>query len=215
MNHDPKWLRTVGRHLQWLAIPNIAFILITLQVFGFVLMLADPVWLERLALIPGYVREGQLWRLITFLALPVSPSPLWFIFAMLFLYFILNSIEAEWGAFKTTFYVLASVVLTIAFSLGFDYPVTDVSDFTATLFLAAAALFPNLEIRIYFLFPIRMKYLGWIALGFLALRLLQGSWLDRLFLVTIYSNYLLFFGPSLVFQVREWRRRRDFKSKFR
>lgn len=213
--HDPKWLQILSRRLSWLAVPNIAVILITLQALGFLFVMMDHAWIERLALIPEMVLQGQIWRLITFLALPISMSPLWMIFSLFFLYFILNSIESQWGSFKTTFYILVSVLLTTLFSLAFNYPVTGASDFVATLFLAAATLFPNFEVRLYFFLPVKMKYLGWLALAFVALRIFQGTWTDRLYLVTIYANYLLFFGPSLLFQLRDWKRRRDYKANWR
>ena len=60
-----------------------------------------------------------------------------------------------------------------------------------------------------------MKYLGWLALAFVGLRLLQGAWVDRLFLVTIYSNYLVFFGPMVATRVKDWNRRRAYKAKLR
>lgn len=214
-SHDPKWLQLLSRRLSWLAVPNIAVILVTLQALGFLFVLTDGAWFERLALIPQRVLQGEVWRLITFLALPVSMSPLWMIFSLMFLYFIVNSIESQWGSFKTTFYILVSVLLTILFSFTFDYPVTATSDFVSTLFLAAATLFPNYEVRLYFFLPVKMKHLGWLAVAFVLLRLFQGSWVDHLYLVTIYSNYLLFFGPSLIFQLHEWKRRRAYKTNWR
>ena len=213
---DPKWLRTLERKMPWLSVPHIAILLITLQGFGFFLVNSDPMWMSRLALFPENVlHNGEWWRLVTFLAMPLSLSPIWMIFTAWFLYSILNSIETEWGAFKTTFYVAISIFVTIAFSLGFSYPVLSIQEFSSTLFLAAAALFPEQEIRLYMIVPVKMKYMAYLALAFFAYHLVIGSWMDRLFLIAIYSNYLLFFGPSLWFQVRDWKRRRDYRSKFR
>ena len=212
---DPKWLRTLSRHLGWLAIPNIAVIFLTLQAIGFFFVLLDPVWVERFALIPGLALSGEPWRLITFLALPLSNSLIGIIFALWFLYFILNLIENEWGAFKTTFYILVSLACTLTFSFVFSYPIFSVQDLVSSLFLAAAALFPDFEVRVYLAIPVKLKFLGWLALGFVGLRFLQGSWLDRLLLVTIYSNYLIFFGPSLLYRVKEWKRKRDFRARSR
>ena len=213
--NDPKWLRFLEKHFEWLGVPNIAIIFVTLQVFGFFLVSSDPQWIDRLALRPELVMHGEVWRLLTFLSMPLSMSPIWVLFALLFLYSILNQIESEWGAFKTTFYTLVSIVLTALFSLVFSYPVFQVTEFSSTLFLAAAALFPDQEVRLYMVLPVKMKYLGYIALGFFFFHLFQGAWLDRLFLLTIYSNYLIFFGPSLLAQVRNWKRRRDYRSKMR
>src|SRR5205823_2070717 len=140
-------------------IPGIGILFITLQALGFLLVASDPIWMLRLALDPDAVLRGhEYWRLITFLALPLSMSPLWVIFVLWFLYFIFSSIETEWGSFKTTFYVLVSVVVTIAFSFAFNYPVTQVSHFESTLFLAAASLFPEMEILLFFVVPVKMKW---------------------------------------------------------
>lgn len=210
--HDPSWLRFLSRRFPWLAIPNLATIFVGLQIFGYIIVLSNPRKSELLPLFPSLVFEGEVWRLITFLTVPMSMSPIWMLFALGFQYFVLNSIESEWGEFKTTFYVLTSVVLTALFSLFFGYPVMGVSDFASTLFLAAAALFPEHEIRLYFFIPVKMKILGGLALGFFAFRLFQGEWMDRFFLMTIYSNYFIFFGPTILFRVKQWKRRRDYRA---
>lgn len=215
LSSDPKWLKFLERKLPWLGIPKLAIILITLQGFGFFLVNTDPIWAGRLALLPENVLHGgEWWRLVTFLAMPLSLSPIWMIFTAWFLYSILDWIESEWGAFKTTFYVLISVVLTVLFSLFFSYPVVSVSEFTSTLFLAAAALFPEQEIRLYMILPVKMKYMAWLALAFFVIHLFKGEWIDRFFLITLYSNYLIFFGPEILRQIRDWKRRRDYRARF-
>lgn len=213
---DPKWLLKASRHLRWLAIPNIAVIFITLQILGFFSISTDPVWFERLALFPEAVLNGgQVWRLLTFLSLPVSSNLIWFGFALWFLYFVINLIESRWGEFKTTLYFLVSIAVTIAYSLVTGYPVTSVQDLSSSLFLAAAALFPELEVRLYFAIPVKLKWLGWLSLAFLILRFLQGNWLEKFYLMAIYSSYLLFFGPALLSQIRQYQRRREYRSKLR
>jgi hypothetical protein len=212
---DPRWLQFLSRRFRRLAIQNIAAVFVTVQAIGFLLIMSNPGWVRTLALIPSRVLRGEIWRVLTFLALPVSRSPIWLLIALYFEYFILNLIESTWGSFKTTFYFLMAAVLTIIFSLVFNYPVTGITDISTTFFLAAAALFPNFEIQIYFVIPVKMKYLGWLALGFLVLRFWHGSFIDRFYLATIYSNYLLFFGPSLIYRLKSWKRQRDFRAKWR
>jgi membrane associated rhomboid family serine protease len=216
LNSDPKWLKKLERLMPWLGVPHLAIILITLQGFGFFLVNSDPLWTGRLALLPEHVLlANEWWRLVTFLALPLSLSPIWMIFSCWFLYSVMNWIESEWGAFKTTFYVLVSVVLTIAFSLSFSYPVGNIQDFNSTLFLAAAALYPEQEISIFGIIPVKMKYMAWLSLAFFAYHMLAGGWLDRLFLVAIYSNYFLFFGYQFIYQAKDWKRRRDYRNRMR
>lgn len=212
----PRWLNRLERYLGWIAVPNIAVLFITLQAFGFLLVSSDPIWIERLYLDPDLVSlGGQYWRLITFLALPISIHPIWVIFVLWFIFFILNGIEKAWGAFRTTFYVLVSLLLTIAMSFAFHYPVTQASDFESTLFLAAAGLFPDMEVRLFFFIPVKMKWLGWLTLGFLLLRFFQSDLAGRMYLIAIYSNYFLFFGPALVNRIRLYVRRETFKRKMK
>jgi len=215
-SHDtPRWLQILERKMQWLAIPNIAILLVTLQALGFLMITSNPTWLNLLALFPEAVKDGEYWRLITFLALPLSTSPIWVLFTLWFLYYIVNTIENVWGAFKTTLYVLVSVLLTIALSLSLHFPVTQASDFESTLFLAAAMLFPEMEVRLFFAIPVKMKWLAWITLGFLSYRFLQSAWIERFYLIAIYSNFVIFFGPAAISRVRHFIRRQKFKNQIR
>lgn len=216
MTSAPRWLNVLEKRMSWLAIPHIAVLLITCQVAGFLLVASDPVWMMRLALIPeAALRNGEWYRLVTFLALPLATGPLWVVFALLFLYFLLNSIETVWGAFRTTLYVLVSLGLTVAFSFAFNYPVKSVGHFESTLFLAAAALFPEMEIRLFMIFPVKMKWMAWVTAAFLVLEAFRGTWTDRLYLVVVYSNFLLFFGPALLGWSKTFLRRRKFQKMMR
>ncbi|TAJ92959.1 hypothetical protein EPO44_14035, partial [bacterium] len=159
----PNWLQKLERRLPWLAVPNIASFVVGLQFIGFVLIFSDSSWSWRLALIPELVLQGEIWRVITFLALPLSPSPFWLLFVLWFLYSIVDGIENAWGAFRTTFYVLISVLLTICFSLVFMVPITYVGDLESTLFLAAAALSPEYQILLFLVLPVKIAWLAWLT----------------------------------------------------
>jgi membrane associated rhomboid family serine protease len=214
-NQTPNWLSKLERRFQWIAIPNIAILFVTLQALGTFMVLSDPVWATRLALIPSAVRAGEFWRLVTFLALPLSLSPIWVLFALWFLYYILNTIENEWGEFKTTLYTLVSILVTIAFSFAFDYPVTSVQHFQSSLFLAAAALFPETEVSLFLIVPVKIKWLAWFTGALVLLEFIRGDWMDRLFLISIYSNFLIFFGPAVLSRLRQHWRRKRFQRSFR
>jgi membrane associated rhomboid family serine protease len=191
------WLKSLERRMKWLEIPHLAVILVTLQAIGFAMVMSDPQWALHLALFPQAVLAGEYWRVITFL------------------YFIVDAIEREWGAFATTLYVLISILLTVLGSFALNMPVTQAADFESTLFLAAAALFPEMEIRLFLMIPVKMKWLGWLTLGFLGLRFAQLDWDGRLLLLALYGNYLLFFGPATLERIRLWRRRREYVRKTR
>ena len=211
----PKWLEKVERHARWLAIPNLALLLVGLQVAGFFLVLTDPKWRGLLVLDPHMVLQGELWRLISFLAVPYSENALWMFIALNFLYFIVNGVESEWGEFRTTFYVTVCVVLTVVFSLAFGWPMASPARLQSTLFFAAATIAPECEILLFFVLPVKLKWLAWVSLIFIGLAIVSGSWLDRLYLLVIYANYLLFFGPYYLWQFKQWQRRRGFKQQYR
>ena len=80
MNSDPKWLKFLEKNLPWLALPHLSVVFITLQGLGFILAASDSAWIGRMALIPELVKHGEFWRLMTFLAVPVSMSPIWMLF---------------------------------------------------------------------------------------------------------------------------------------
>jgi hypothetical protein len=210
----PRWLQYCERKFGWLAIPNISILLITLQAFGFLIARAPNADVGSLALVPSLVADGEVWRLITFLAMPLSTSFL-IIIVLWFLYFILNLLESEWGAFKTTFYVLISMALMITYSFIFQYPIWDVRHFQSTLFLAAAALYPDFEILLFFVLPVKMKWMAWITAAFIFVEFVSSSEFGKILLLAVYSNYLLFFGPYHWRQGKNIYRRWKMKDRFK
>ena len=208
----PKWIDRLERLMPGLGIPNLALYLIGAQALGFVLALYDQSSLGLLMVIPPLVLKGELWRLITFLAIPLSQNPLWMVFVLYFLYFIINGIEEEWGEFRTTSYVLVAVLLTITFSFAFNVPIWSVREMESTLFLAAATIAPEYQILLFMVIPVKMKWLAWLTAAYMVWALIVGTWLSRLYLLTMYANYLLFFGPYFLGRLRAFYRRQKFKN---
>lgn len=194
-----------------LGVPYLALYLVGAQALGFLLVLYDRRMMLLLMLDPYLVLKGELWRLVTFLALPLSLSPLWMVFVLYFLYFIINGIEEEWGEFRTTLYVLVGVLLTIAFSFAFRMPITSIVELQSTLFLAAATIAPEYQILLFLVIPVKMKWLAWLSVAYIVWSLVVGTWLGRLYLLTMYANYLLFFGPYFVGRLRAFLRRKKFQ----
>ncbi len=207
----PKWIDRLERLMPGLGIPNLALYPVGAQGLGLLLVLANPQALGLLILDPYLVLHGELWRLVTFLAVPLTLSPLWMVFALWFLYFIINGIEQEWGEFRTTLYVLVAVLLTIAFSFAFDVRIGSIIELQSTLFLAAATIAPDYQILLFFILPVKMKWLAWVSVAFIIWSLIFNSWLGRLYLLVMYANYLLFFGPYFAGRLKAFRRRRKFQ----
>lgn len=202
MQMVPTWIDRLEKPLGWLAVPKLAILFISMQAFGTYLVVENPERWSQLALVPSAVLEGEWWRLLTFLALPISTSVFWQLFVLLFLYFVINSLEEIWGPFKTTFYFLISWIVAIGASFALGVPVTSVRHFESTLFLAAALLMPDAEVMVFFV-PAKMKWLAVFSLVLVGLEFFQTDWKGKLLLLAIYSSFLLFFGPTLLYRVKQ------------
>jgi hypothetical protein len=206
-----RMLDRAAKGLSFLAIPKIGWVLIALQAFGYLLSVMQPEAAGLLPLIPGMVAEGEIWRVLTFLSVPVSQNPIWLFFGLWFMFFVTNTLEQEWGATKLTLYVLVSWALTVTFAMNTGYPVLNARHFETSLFLAVACLYPTFEVSLFLLFPIQMRILGYLSGALVLWEFLGGSNLDRLYLVCIYSGFLLFFGPVLKDRLSDALRRRRSK----
>lgn len=160
-----------------------------------------------LRFVPAAIFHGQIWRLVTFIFVPVNENLLWFVFSVLLYYSIGTSLERTWGSTKFTVYYMLGVLLNIASGLvmgllGFGgYETANMYYLNMSLFLAYATLYPDATFMIYFIIPVKAKWLAWIDAGFLALAVL-GNLLGRnlpmaIMPVLAVLNYLLFFWSDL------------------
>ena len=101
----PRWIEWLEKKIEWISIPNLAIFLVVLQAMGFLLVQGKPEFIGQLVLDPQAVYMGQIWRIVTFLAIPMSDSFM-VIFVLWFLYYVLSSLERAWGAFRLTLYFL-------------------------------------------------------------------------------------------------------------
>lgn len=150
----------------------------------------------KLALIPSLVLRGEVWRLVTYVFIPPQSSIIFIFFALYFYYMIGNTLEHEWGSFKLTVYYLTGMLGTTiaAFFTGY----TDATYLNLSLFLAFAYLFPNFEILIFFILPVKVKYLAWLNWAFIAFTVIFGRFGYKIAALVSLINYFLFFGSDLV-----------------
>lgn len=151
--------------------------------------------------------QGQVWRLVTFLFTTWGQNPLLFLLAMYFLWFIGTSLEREWGTAKFTCYYGLGVLLTLV--LGLITGSASTSYIDLTLFLAYATLYPDAQFLIFFIIPVKAKWLAWIDGVMLGLSFFTSVFtLDlggALMVVASVFNYLLFFWPELMYHVKRLR----------
>jgi len=178
----------------------IRFIVIgTGLVFLFGLMDTTNTLHDLLRFSPEAILRGQVWRLISFVFVPIQMHPIWMLL-MLYLSFMLGTaLESAWGTAKfTIFYLLNVLLLAVGGMLLYLLPIPAsmfaggfVQGYSIHIFLliAFATLYPDTPFRIFFLIPIRAKWIGLASAGFLVYQMIIG-W--RLFPINLLPLVLFF-----------------------
>lgn len=171
--------------------------------------------LEGLSLSPSHVLSGEWWRIFTFMVIPPAFFPLWLIIALMVFMLIGRSLEEHWGTFRYNLYILCGWFGSVLGSFfAFIGPVEGAylivmpnSFVFQTVFLAFATLFPNFIFHLYFVLPVKVKWLALIVCGLLIYQFFAGDWGIRGMLVLVMANYFMFFGAHLYRLVRGRQRR--------
>ena len=150
------------------------------------------------------ILEGQVWRVITFLMLPQTGSPIWIVFSVYFYYFIGKAVENEWGSHNLTMYFLLGAALLII--SGFVTGYADASYLYFSLFLVFAHLNPHHRFMMFMLIPIEAKWMAVIDAVFMLLSFVQAFPLYpfypmkalgfQLSVLIAFLVYLIFFGKD-------------------
>ncbi len=200
-------LDRLDRKLRRYAIPNVTLYLILGQAVFFVFSLSGKFMLDRVVLVPDLVMAGQWWRLITFLFIPPLTNPVFAFFAWYLFYLMGSALEGHWGAFRYNVFLLVGYLVTVgvAFIMPF-YPATNIF-IGGSVFLAFAFLYPDFQIYIFFIVPVKIKWLALITWIGYAYQLLFGFWSTRLMVLASISNFLLFFGRDIYWRIKTGRRK--------
>jgi len=207
-----KWERKYGKY----ALKNLPIILIACYGFGYLIKLANPTFVNYLTLNPYLLVRGQVWRLITWMLIPPQESNVFFVFIMLFFYYSLGvSLERAWGTFRYNLYIFSGLFFTVLGALlcmgicylfagdvveayGAAYFFQVGSTYFSTyyvnmsIFLAFAATFPENRVYLFFILPVKVKWLGIIYGGLLAYNLIAGAG-------STYTN--IFYRTAIVFSL--------------
>jgi len=152
--------------------------------------------------------KGEVWRLITFVFVPNDFRPFWLLVSLYFYYWIGSTLEREWGTARFNFYyfsgVLLSVLAAVLVSLAtgyYGYPMAGTSYVNLSMFLAFAVLFPDMQVLLLFVIPVKMKWLAWLDAALIAFDMIRaviaGSWLGVVLPIVALLNFLVFVWPEV------------------
>lgn len=204
------WIDKLQKRFGGLAVPNLALYLVAGQVIVFGMEIAGQVDISKLYLNPLLVAQGEIWRLITFMFIPferAGGSIIFLLFAWYIFWMTSQALEAQWGTFKYNLYIWCSCIFTIGGSLFFPQFYYENRYLYITVLFAFATLYPNFEFLLFFVLPVKVKWIAWIGLGFIALQFLNSPWPFRMTILAGLANYALFFGRDL-YRAMYYRQRR-------
>lgn len=170
-----KWEKKFGKY----AIPNLTYILIGCYVAGYLLTLLAPSFMGYLTLDPWAILHGQVWRLVTWVISPPSSLDFFTIIMLLFYLSLGTTLEKVWGTWQYNVYIFLGILLTIvsgfvcmgvlylgygpegaAIACRMGAALFSTYYINMSIFLAYAATFPNAEVLLMFVIPVKVKFLG-------------------------------------------------------
>ena len=204
-----KLIRDLEKKIGRYAIPNLVIYLLVGYVIGYILYLIPalrPI-LSIFLFDPASVLNGQVWRLFTWVLVPPSFTNVFFYAIMVLFYFQLGTVlERVWGSFRFNLYIFGGIIITdIAVMVGFFIlrmlgsvdTVTigmNVSTYYINLaiFLAYAMTFPENKVFIYFVIPVKMKWLAVVYGALVAVDFILAGWGRRIVIFASLLNFLLY-----------------------
>jgi len=207
MNFMNKLERKFSRY----AVSNLTMYLIFGYVAGYVMGRLAPGMLNYLTLDPYQILHGQVWRLVTWVLIPPSmQSILFYAIMMLFYYQLGMNLERSWGVFRYNVYIFGGILYTIIGAVVTWLVMTAVYKNAAltgaivgmqvstyyicmSIFLAFAVCYPNMQVMLYFIIPIKMKWMAYVYAVLMLLDLVQSAWPQRIVMVMSLLNFGIFF----------------------
>ena len=163
--------------------------------------------LNFLCMDPASVLRGELWRVVTYVLLPTNGG-IFLVISLFFYYWLGESLERLWGSTKFTVYYVSGTLLTALASLlaylidGISVPVYGAVYVNTALFLAFALNYPDAMVNIYFIIPVKMKWLAALEGILYALSVVTAiaarMWGQALMPIVALLNLFVFFTPDFL-----------------
>jgi len=209
-------LNKLERRLEPFAISNLTLYLVIAQTFVMLSDMLKLIAIERMLLVPGLVLQGEVWRLFTFAVLPPPPGLFGYIFVAfaIYLFYLYGSaLDHHWGTVRYNLFLLVGYLLTVTLSFVTPNMVATNLFLGGSVFLGFAFLNPNFVLHLFFILPVKIKWLAMITWFFYALQFLGGGLAAKLTVLAATGNFFLFFGKEIIERIRTGRRRVEQQAK--
>ncbi len=181
------------------AIPNLMYYIIGMYGVGLLMeMLAPGFYWQYLSLDAGKILSGQVWRIATFMIYPPGGGTFLSLISMYLYYMLGVNLERIWGAFRFNVYFFMGVIGHVAAALIMYifmgktvYLTTEFLNYS--LFFAFAATFPDLEFLLFFVIPIKAKWLAIFNGIYFLYGFITGNIATRVTIFMSLLNFIIFF----------------------
>jgi hypothetical protein len=215
-----EWMDKLERKFGAFAIPFLPMILVVGQALGYIaLNSGKPI--DKLMLIPYNVMHGEFYRLFSFIFFPAPMGGLiGFVFFVLIFFMIASTLENQWGVFRFNLFIFTGWLATVLMAFVSMIPALEIAQIPwfntglfleGSVFLAFAWLFPNFEFLLFFVLPVKVKWLGIFAAAMYLFTFIDGSLPQRLQITAGLANFFIFFGPEFKARIVAYKRRQKFK----
>lgn len=194
------------------SIRNLMKYVMLLYAAGLLIYSFAPYAFYYLGLDVDMVLKGQVWRLVTFLIPYVTfGSDIIFVVLKVYVFYLIgNALENAWGTFRLNLYFFSAVIFNIiaAFIVYGIFRINILGNIMivisspldiiySSMFFAFAALYPNTQFMIYFIIPIKVKYLALLS-GFLYVYdiykfIISGYYFGIIPIVVSLANFFIFY----------------------
>ena len=182
-----------------IGIPNLMLWIILANAVVFIINYTDPsqILYSTLCFNRDAILRGEVWRLFSYILLDLSSQNVfWAIIAAIFYYQLGLAIENSWGRLKFGLYYLTGIVFLDIAGFLFNSWV-NVDMLHLTLFLAYATMYPETQFMVFFIIPVKARWLGILDLAFYLYLLLQIDLFPyNLLPLFALANYFLYFGKD-------------------
>lgn len=222
-----KWFAKMEQKFGRFAIPGLMRYMTAFSVVGTLLGLIQPqIYYKYLSLDVYAILHGQVWRVVTFLLYPslrIGPTfliDLIFYGLMLYIFLWIGSIlERSWGCFRFNMFYFSGILLMILATFTYYFILVnangsglapmigqglatqfELDDLNYSMFIVFAFLFPDVQFLLYFIIPIKAKWLGCINLVVYIVQIVECfqqrtylSYMSMFLLVASLVNFVVFY----------------------
>lgn len=188
-----KFDRFCYKNEHW-GVKNLMLLIVACTALVYVAGQLRPDILPYLYFMPDRIFAGEVWRIFTFIFVPPSYNLFYTAIGLYFYYFVGNMLEAEWGRLKFNIFYLTGMLATIAYCLLTGSAANAVY-INLSMYFAYATLYPENRILLFFIIPVKIKYVAMAtAVFFILLPLLSWPFtLANLLPFVALANYFLYF----------------------